>query len=61
MPHVTVQLLAGRTVEQKRTCAKAITDAIAQHLNTTPDSTTVVFQEVQRHDWAKSGKLLSDS
>ncbi|MAG36494.1 MAG: 4-oxalocrotonate tautomerase [Dehalococcoidia bacterium] len=61
MPHVTVQLLAGRTVDQKRACAEAITNAIVEHLNTTPDATSVVFQEVQRHDWASAGKLISDS
>ncbi len=60
MPHVTVQLLAGRTVDQKRACAEAITQAIVENLNTTPDSTSVVFQEVQRHDWASGGMLISD-
>lgn len=61
MPHVTVQLLAGRTVDQKRACAEAITQAIVEHLNTTPDHTSVVFQEVQRDEWASGGKLMSDS
>ncbi len=61
MPHVTVQLLAGRTVDQKRACAEAITQAIVEHLNTSPDHTSVVFQEVQRDEWASGGKLMSDS
>ena len=61
MPHVTVQLLAGRTVDQKRACAEAITQAIVEHLNTTSAGTSVVFQEVQRDDWASGGKLMSDS
>ena len=61
MPHVTVQLLAGRTVDQKRACAEAITQAIVEHLNAPRGGTSVVFQEVQREDWASGGKLMSDS
>ena len=61
MPHVTVQLLAGRTVDQKRACADAITQAIVAHLNTSADHTSVVFQEVERQDWASGGTLMSDS
>jgi 4-oxalocrotonate tautomerase len=45
MPHVIVQLLEGRTTEQKRAAAKAITDAVAETLNATREGVTVVFQD----------------
>ena len=46
---------------RERACAEAITQAIVEHLNTSPDHTSVVFQEVQRDEWASGGKLMSDS
>jgi 4-oxalocrotonate tautomerase len=48
-------------VDQKRACAEAITQAIVEHLNAPRAGTSVVFQEVQRDDWASGGKLMSDS
>jgi 4-oxalocrotonate tautomerase len=60
MPHVTVQLLEGRTTEQKRAAAKAITDAIAETLGATREGTVVVFQDIPRDGWARGGTLISD-
>ncbi len=60
MPHVTVQLLSGRTTEAKRAAAKAITEAIVQTLGTTAEATSVVFQDVPRESWARGGELISD-
>jgi len=60
MPHVTVQLLSGRTTEAKRAAAKAITEAIVQTLGTTAEATSVVFQDVPRESWARGGVLVSD-
>jgi 4-oxalocrotonate tautomerase len=60
MPHVTVQLLEGRTTEIKRAAAKAITEAIVKTLGTTAESTSIVFQDVPRESWARGGTLISD-
>ncbi|HZQ98965.1 MAG TPA: 2-hydroxymuconate tautomerase [Chloroflexota bacterium] len=60
MPYVIVEMIEGRTVEQKRAAAKAITDAIVTHLNTTPEATHVIFHEKSRENFAHGGKLLSD-
>ncbi len=60
MPHVTVQLLSGRTTEAKRAAAKAITEAIVQTLGTTAEATSVVFQDVPRESWSRGGELISD-
>lgn len=56
MPVVIVKLYEGRTAEQKRAAAKAITDAIVEHLKTTPDATHVIFEDVKRSDWAIAGQ-----
>jgi 4-oxalocrotonate tautomerase len=60
MPHVIVQLLEGRTAEQKRAAAKAITDAIAETLGATREGTVVVFQDIPRDSWARGGTLIAD-
>ena len=60
MPVVTVQLWKGRTVEQKRSLAKAITDAMIEHANAKPDALHVIFQEIELDNWAKAGVLAVD-
>jgi 4-oxalocrotonate tautomerase len=60
MPHVTVQLLEGRTAEQKRAAAKAITDAIVETLGAPRESTVVVFQDISRDSWSRAGALVAD-
>ncbi len=61
MPFVTVHLYEGRTVDQKREIVVAITEAIVRTANTSPEATEVVIHDVPRHNWAKAGKLASDS
>ena len=61
MPMIRVDLLKGRTVEQKREFAEVVTREAARILNCSPEAIDIVFQDVERHDWAKNGRLLSDS
>ncbi len=61
MPIVKVEMWPGRTQEQKAELARAITDAMVNIARTTPEETIVVFQDVAREDWAKAGKLASES
>jgi 4-oxalocrotonate tautomerase len=61
MPYVIVEMFEGRTVEQKRACAKAITDAIVEHLRTSAEATHIIFHELKRENSAHAGKLASDS
>ena len=60
MPTIRVELFAGRTVEQKRALAQALTEATARTLGCTPDGVDVIFQDIERHDWATGGKLWSE-
>ena len=60
MPLVIVKLYEGRSVEQKRAAAKAITDIVVEVLKTTPEATQVIFEDVKKSDWATAGKLASD-
>ena len=60
MPIVTVSMFAGRSKEQKAALAKAITDAVVTIAKTTPEATTVVFDDVSKENWAEAGVLASD-
>ena len=60
MPTIHVEMFQGRTVEQKRAYAKALTDATVQTLGCSPDAVDVVFRDVAKEDWATGGVLWSD-
>ena len=60
MPVINVQLFEGRTVEQKRAYAKALTDASVQVLGIEPGAVDVIFSDVKKSDWATGGVLFSD-
>lgn len=60
MPTIHVEMFAGRTVEQKRALAAALTEATVKTLGGSPDAVDVIFRDVERHDWATAGQLWSD-
>jgi 4-oxalocrotonate tautomerase family enzyme len=60
MPVVVVQLWEGRSVEQKRRLAAAITDAMVQLADASPAALHVVIQEYSREQWARGGVLAVD-
>lgn len=60
MPIVRVEMFSGRTHAQKQELARAITEVVANIAHTTPEATIVVFQDVERENWAQGGKLASD-
>lgn len=60
MPLITVQMYEGRTVEQKRELAAAITEAVVRIAKTTAEATQVIITDVPKHNWATAGKLASD-
>jgi 4-oxalocrotonate tautomerase len=60
MPVISVKIAKGRTVEQKRALAKAVTDAVVTTLDLKPEWVTVVIEEYDRENWATGGELHSD-
>ena len=50
----------GRTAAQKRELARVITDAMVNIAQTTADATIVIFEDVDRENWAQGGKLASE-
>jgi 4-oxalocrotonate tautomerase len=60
MPIIHVEMFSGRTQAQKRELARAITEAICNIAQTTPEATIVIFQDVERDNWAQSSRLVSE-
>ena len=60
MPTIRVELFAGRTLEQKRALALALTEAAVSTLGCSPDGVDVLFYDIERQDWATGGRLWSD-
>lgn len=60
MPVVFVHIWEGRTVDQKRRLAKAVTDAMVEHVDATPGGLHVAIQDHPRDSWARAGVLGSD-
>ncbi len=60
MPNITIQWYAGRTPEQKRQIVAAFTEAMVRIGKTTPDQVHVIFQDIDKANWAVNGKLASE-
>ncbi len=60
MPVIRVELLEGRTREQKAAFAAAVTESFVALCGGTPQSVQIVFSDVAKDDWATGGRLLSD-
>jgi 4-oxalocrotonate tautomerase len=60
MPIVHIEMFSGRTDAQKSELARVITDALVNIAHTTPDATIVIFQDIDKENWAQEGKLLSE-
>ncbi|RUM50419.1 MAG: 4-oxalocrotonate tautomerase [Hydrogenothermus sp.] len=60
MPYVNVKVAGKLSKEQKQKIAEGITKVLEEVANKPPESTYIVIEEIDRENWAKGGKLLSD-
>lgn len=60
MPMIKVEMFPGRTTDQKRRLAKAITDSFIEICGGKAQSVHVVFADVPMAEWAVAGELCSD-
>ncbi len=60
MPLVILKMLEGRSVEQKRQLARALTDVVVKYAGTTEEQVDVIIEDHSRDDWAKGGILFID-
>lgn len=60
MAIVQVTLVKGRTAQQKAEIAAAMTKVMVEVAKSPPDHVNVVFQEIERDNWAVAGLMLPD-
>ncbi len=60
MPFITIDMLEGRTPDQKREIAKRITETIAEFAEVKPDVVWIKFNEMKKEDFSTSGILHID-
>jgi len=60
MPFVTIDILEGRTVEQKRKLVKAVASAVAESIGCPEEAVEIVIRDVPKTNWSTGGKLACD-
>ena len=60
MPTYHIEMMEGRTVEQKRALAEAITRVSVEILGGSPESVDILITDVKRENWATGGVLWLD-
>jgi 4-oxalocrotonate tautomerase len=61
MPIIRVEMLMGRSREQKRELVRELTDAFVRTCGGKPDALQIVIQDVDKQDWGAGGRLLADT
>ena len=60
MPEIYIYAVEGRTMDQKRSLVKDVTDAVVRHFQVTPGDVMVQIMETPKTSKAKGGILFSD-
>lgn len=60
MPMIRLEMLPGRTAEQKCDFAREVTRVAVETLKCKPESVDVVITEIPKSHWAKGGELMGD-
>ena len=60
MPIVTIKLIEGRNVEQKRGMVKDVTDAICKNIGCPSQAVSIDIVEYSPENLAQNGQLFSD-
>ena len=54
MPHVIIKMYPGRTEEQKKRLAEAITQSVVDIAGTSEEHVSIDIQEIKPEDWAEA-------
>jgi len=60
MPTYHVEMIEGRTIEQKKKLVQEITRVSVEVLGGSPESVDVLITDVKAENWATGGKLWSE-
>ncbi len=60
MPIITINMLNGRTLEQKRALVEQLTEVVCKTINTPPENVSIIINEMDRENYARNGQLYID-
>jgi 4-oxalocrotonate tautomerase len=60
MPIVQIELLEGRTLEQKKVMVEKVTQAIVESVGAQPEKVSIIIREMAKENYAQAGKLMSE-
>jgi 4-oxalocrotonate tautomerase len=60
MPLVTIKIIEGRTIEQKRSMVKDVTEAIVKNIGCPPSAVHIDIVDYKQENLAQGGKLNID-
>lgn len=58
MPFVHIELIEGRTAEQKSHLVKDVTDAVVKNTGASPEAVHVILTDMKKGNYAHAGKLV---
>ena len=61
MPILQVEMLKGRTIEQKRNMVKKVTDAVTETLECPKEAVRIIIREMELENFASAGVLRADN
>ena len=60
MPTYHVEMMEGRTLEQKKKLVAEITRVSVEILGGAPESVDIIITDIKRENWSTGGKLWSE-
>ncbi|HHY32437.1 MAG TPA: 4-oxalocrotonate tautomerase [Firmicutes bacterium] len=60
MPIVQIELIEGRTVEQKRVLVDKVTKAVVESVGCPESAVSIILREMKKENFAQAGKLYCD-
>ncbi len=60
MPIVQINMIAGRTIDQKRALVQKVTKAICESIDAKPEKVKIKLVDMEPENYAVAGQLILD-
>lgn len=60
MPILQIELIKGRSVEQKRAMIEKVTEAVCETVNCPKEAVSIIIREMETENYAHGGVLQCD-
>lgn len=60
MPIVHIEILKGRTLDQKRALVEKVTEAISESVTCSKEAVRIIINEFEEENYSAGGVLFSD-